>query len=169
MNWDAIAAIGELVGATAVLATLIYLAVQIRQNSRSIDQQNDVAAAEILQTRADSVTQLVALVANSEENVNVFAKLTTSNDVRPEDLDPSERIRASLLLTAIRSNFENTFLQYKQGFLPEEFYQDVAVRNCVTYGNALLAFNLPLSKSFREELERILERDAQPQQIRSDD
>jgi hypothetical protein len=33
MNWDAIGAIGEIVGAVAVLITLIYLAMQIRQNS----------------------------------------------------------------------------------------------------------------------------------------
>jgi len=33
MNWDAIGAIGEIVGAIAVLITLIYLAIQIRQNS----------------------------------------------------------------------------------------------------------------------------------------
>ena len=31
MNWDAIGALGELLGATAVLITLIYLAVQVRQ------------------------------------------------------------------------------------------------------------------------------------------
>jgi hypothetical protein len=30
MNWDAIGAIGETVGAVAVIATLFYLAVQIR-------------------------------------------------------------------------------------------------------------------------------------------
>ena len=30
MNWDAIGAIGELVGALAVFLTLIYLATQIR-------------------------------------------------------------------------------------------------------------------------------------------
>jgi hypothetical protein len=33
MNWDAIGAIGEIVGALAVLITLIYLAMQIKQNS----------------------------------------------------------------------------------------------------------------------------------------
>jgi len=36
MNWDAIGAIGEIVGAAAVVVSLIYLAVQIRvQNSES--------------------------------------------------------------------------------------------------------------------------------------
>ena len=34
MNWDAIGAIGEVVGALAVLITLIYLANQIRQSNR---------------------------------------------------------------------------------------------------------------------------------------
>jgi hypothetical protein len=30
INWDAIGAVGEIVGAIAVLATLIYLVIQIR-------------------------------------------------------------------------------------------------------------------------------------------
>jgi hypothetical protein len=35
MNWEALGAIGELVGAAAVIATLLYLATQIRQNNTS--------------------------------------------------------------------------------------------------------------------------------------
>jgi hypothetical protein len=34
MNWEAIGAIGEVGGAIAVVATLLYLAAQIRQNKR---------------------------------------------------------------------------------------------------------------------------------------
>ncbi len=37
MNWDAIGAIGEIAGAIAVVATLLYLSKQIRQNSRSVE------------------------------------------------------------------------------------------------------------------------------------
>ena len=37
MNWDAVAAIGEAVGGIAVIASLIYLAVQIRQ-SRELER-----------------------------------------------------------------------------------------------------------------------------------
>ena len=36
MNWEALGAIGEIVGAVAVVLTLGYLAVQIRQNTRSV-------------------------------------------------------------------------------------------------------------------------------------
>ncbi len=36
MNWDAIGAIAELLGAIGVIASLVYLATQIRQNTRSV-------------------------------------------------------------------------------------------------------------------------------------
>ena len=35
MNWDAIGAVGEILGAGAVVATLAYLAIQVRQTNRS--------------------------------------------------------------------------------------------------------------------------------------
>ncbi len=37
MNWEAIGAIGELMGATAVVVTLLYLVKQIKQNTESTD------------------------------------------------------------------------------------------------------------------------------------
>jgi len=33
MNWEAIGAVGEIIGAMAVVLSLIYLAIQVRQNS----------------------------------------------------------------------------------------------------------------------------------------
>ena len=36
MNWDAIGSIAEVIGALAVLITLAYLAVQVRQNSTQL-------------------------------------------------------------------------------------------------------------------------------------
>ena len=39
MNWEAIGAIGEIVGAFGVIVTLIYLALQIKQNSKTIEAQ----------------------------------------------------------------------------------------------------------------------------------
>ena len=37
MDWGAIAAVGEILGAVAVVVTLLYLAKQIRQNSRAVE------------------------------------------------------------------------------------------------------------------------------------
>ena len=40
VNWAAIGAIGELIGGAAVIATLIYLAIQLRQNTKGIRAQS---------------------------------------------------------------------------------------------------------------------------------
>ena len=40
MNWDAIGAIGELIGAAGVIATLLYLATQIRQSGENARTQS---------------------------------------------------------------------------------------------------------------------------------
>jgi hypothetical protein len=35
MNWDAVGAVGETIGSIAVLITIVYLALQVRQNNRN--------------------------------------------------------------------------------------------------------------------------------------
>jgi hypothetical protein len=37
MNWEAVGAIGEVAGALVVAATLAFLVVQVRQNSKAIN------------------------------------------------------------------------------------------------------------------------------------
>ena len=44
MNWEAVSAIGEIVGAMAVLLTLIYLAVQVKQ-TRKLQQAEAIRVA----------------------------------------------------------------------------------------------------------------------------
>ena len=46
MNWEAIGAIAELLGAFGVIASLIYLATQIRQNSRQLMGASLIAVHE---------------------------------------------------------------------------------------------------------------------------
>jgi hypothetical protein len=74
MNWDAIGAIAELVGAAAVFISLLYLAVQIRDSKKS-DQI--IAAAQA----ASAVTNgLVSLcVRQSFATCTDVARLTTSH------------------------------------------------------------------------------------------
>jgi len=38
MNWEIITAIGEIIGALAVVISLIYLAKQIRQNTKQVEE-----------------------------------------------------------------------------------------------------------------------------------
>ncbi|RLA55166.1 MAG: hypothetical protein DRQ65_04760 [Gammaproteobacteria bacterium] len=156
MNWEAIGAIADIVGATAVLATLIYLALQISQNSRLIGQQNDMARAQTIQLRADSVAQLIALIVNSEASIATWTKVMANQEITPTDLDPIERTIAVSILTALRANLENIYLQHQEGFLPDDVYEDVGAQLFALYGPLLLSFKLPLTKGFRAELIRLL-------------
>ena len=100
MNWEAIGAVAEVCGALAVLVTLIYLAVQIRQ-------QNQVARAQVGQQRADSIIQLVSFYLNSEDDFSLFMKITSNDDIKPTNLLESEQIRARMILLPLRANLEN--------------------------------------------------------------
>ncbi|MDX1507808.1 MAG: hypothetical protein R3358_05985 [Woeseiaceae bacterium] len=40
MNWDAVSAVAEVVGVIAVVVSLIYLAVQVKQNTNQLRQEN---------------------------------------------------------------------------------------------------------------------------------
>jgi len=53
MNWEAVSTIAEVIGAVAVVASLIYLAIQIRQNTRQVEQQARGQRFVVLGTLAD--------------------------------------------------------------------------------------------------------------------
>ena len=70
MNWDALGAIAELLGAIAVFTA--YLTVQVRQNS-GFGAQNKFSAAQIMQARTDTLTQVIA-TSSSAENLAALKK-----------------------------------------------------------------------------------------------
>ena len=77
MNWDAIGAVGELVGATAVVVTLVYLSVQLRQNTAA--SQNATWQAILRQLGDLDVLEattpgLSVLMAAAEENPESISK-----------------------------------------------------------------------------------------------
>ena len=141
-------AVGEIVGALAVLATLIYLAVQLRY-------QNKIAAAQIQQMRADANNQMGMPIWSSAENFALLHRIITE-ELGPAELDSADLFRAQMLLGPFRGSLENTFLQYQSGFVSDEVYDSVSVPNCATFGPAFLRFGLALGESFRAELLRII-------------
>ena len=67
MNWDAIGAIGEIVGALAVLVTLIYLALQIRQAKKQISLIG-------IQERAKQIQNLMLPIATDPSLASIIMK-----------------------------------------------------------------------------------------------
>jgi hypothetical protein len=66
LNWEAIAAIGEIVGALAVVLTLAYLASQVKTARRATIDQNTL-------TRATGVREkILQIVENDELRINLI-------------------------------------------------------------------------------------------------
>lgn len=122
MNWEVIGAIGEILGAVGVIATIGYLAIQIRQNTRT--QQSAIAHAT-----AASRTSWYDLVISKPEIGEIWNK----GNAQPELLTAQERSRFVWMLARIFSNLEEFHLQFQHGMLPE--VQWIVYRN---FGRTML-------------------------------
>ncbi len=155
-------ALGEFVGAIAVVVTLAYLAVQIRQNTHAMDESKRLALAQTYQMRADALQTMLVQASESEHSGPIITKLTSAG--YPEDaasldqLSANERGRFRQWQIAQQTHWDNMYYQYQQGFLDEEYYRGefrVRVGRLAPIWNAL---NVTGSRpSFEEEIERILE------------
>ena len=121
-------ALGEFLGSIAVLATLVYLSVQIRQNTRTMDESKKLALAQTYQMRSDALQMMLVRAADSEHIGPIITKLTGYG--YPEDigaldqLSSVERGRVRMWQIAQHAHWDNMFFQYQQGFIDNEYYRD---------------------------------------------
>ena len=112
MNWDAIGAMAELTGAIGVIASLVYLASQIRQNTSAMKGTTQ----ESVVTRN---TSWAVAIGSSPD----LADLLTHGHRDYDSLPASERLRYGHMMLAAMKGAEATFYQYKRGLVEEELWQ----------------------------------------------
>lgn len=116
---------GEFIGAIAVVITLAYLVVQVRQNTQMI-------RANIRQARSDSSVSLYSLGATSQI-AEVRAK-----ELKGEDLTDVEEQRAFLWHIATWRGQQTIFFQSQEGLLDEQTASEQAgvVRSLMAFPSA---------------------------------
>lgn len=92
MNWDAIGALAELMGAIGVVVTLVFVAVQVRHSARATDSNSDELRATRLRYAADSVSRFSELIASNKEVASIWRR-----GVVGEELDQDEATQFSWL------------------------------------------------------------------------
>jgi hypothetical protein len=112
MNWEAIGAVGEVLGAAAVVATLGYLAVQIRQNSRAVKN----SAAQSLLSEANESLR----VASSHPTT---ARAVILGQTLFDELSEGEKAQFITWIFAWMRTIEQAYLQYVQGYIDEEIWE----------------------------------------------
>ena len=115
MNWEALGAIGELVGGIAVIATLIYLAIQVKQSKTLLERNEKISLSQMYQARADArMSQLMAQAQSGK------AELISSIWGRPDlvdELEGEDREIVRQYMTATMVHQDNIVYQAKLGLL----------------------------------------------------
>ena len=112
MNWEAIGAIGEIVGALGVIISLIYLATQIKRSDQT-------ARAESLQSVLDGYRDRSVVPSFMNPEIpDLFAKGLTHF----EELEPSEKRRFFYLFAENIFQTQQAMQLFHRGLLPKVDY-----------------------------------------------
>ena len=109
MNWEAISAVSDFLAALAVIVTLGYLAVQIRQNTSTLK-------STATQGAHDQTAALYDLLASDSELSEIFVRGLEA----PDTLDESETARFFSLLMSATFKMQNWYMQTESGAIEGE-------------------------------------------------
>ncbi|MGR8949741.1 MAG: hypothetical protein ACU84Q_16995 [Gammaproteobacteria bacterium] len=158
MNWEAIAAINEAIGAAGVIITLAYLAIQLRSHNQALRIQN-------MQERASASSKVFALQATAETMESAIAKAWATG----EELSVTEHHAIESYISMFLLSAECDLRVFQEGLMPIEDW--TPIRNQIK----LLFYATPaktwwtditrqiVTKSFALEVDSVItEIDAQP-------
>ncbi len=100
-------AIGELVGGVAVIVTLIYLALQVRQNTRQFSRNVEATQLAVFERSVESGDRLRELFLLHPDLLALLLKGYDSY----KELDKSEKIRFGMLLRNIFSAAQGAYVR----------------------------------------------------------
>lgn len=114
MSIQDLGALGELVGSIAVVISLIYVALQLRENTRSMQA---VEANEV----AQSLQQFSENILRDPVSRRLYREYILA-EVRYEDVSEEDRFDLHLLLQAAFMNLWRSFKASKLGYSDEELW-----------------------------------------------
>jgi hypothetical protein len=97
-------ALGEFVGSIGVIATLVYLAIQIRQNSMA-------TKAQAVQSTSDKMIDISLAMSADASYADLFNRAASDFS----KLDPGERVRTGWLWFAVMRGQETLYHHYLEG------------------------------------------------------
>ncbi len=117
LTLEGLGSIGELIGGLAVAVSLVYLAIQVRQGTKT-------TRAEMLQQHSLSLQSTLLAIGSDAQASRVLNAGLRSWD----DLSGEEQGQFSLMMAGTFQGFESIFHQYRSGLLEEELWQSYQTR-----------------------------------------
>lgn len=127
MNWEAIAAAAEVIGVIAVVISLVYVAHEVRSNTKALQAAAGFDSADGMASLNEGLAQAVIGGAGYQECgesrfVEVMAKVyDPSGSV--EEMTLSDQAVVGLINRAVFQRIEGEFYLYEHGFLDPSQWQ----------------------------------------------
>ena len=112
MNWDAIGAVAEVVGAIAVIVSLVYLALQIKAQNKQAKLAANHGMFRELRSASQNVGDLAAIFVRA------------NNDY--QSITEEEAIRLVVYTTNLIRAWESAFLEYQEGNLDARVWESLS-------------------------------------------
>ena len=109
MSLEQLAYLSQIAAGAAVVASLLFVGVQVRQFT-------DAMAAQTRQHVASSWFIIAQLVS---DNADAFGAGLTSENAGFADLSPEDRLKFVSVIFALYKHYENIFLEYRAGRIDE--------------------------------------------------
>ena len=123
MSIQDLGAIGDLIAAIGVVASLFYLAVQIRQNTRQIDENIKASKAAAVNTSLQLISNNRIAIYSDEGTAGIWQR--GLND--PNSLDALEKLRFRVIFSNVMDALFNTYsLTKATNFSPETWASQIA-------------------------------------------
>lgn len=116
MNWDAIGAIGETIGAIAVVISILYLSIQIRSNTRATKASASFDATHSWATSNEQVPQF------SDELLEAFNR-SYDPVASQSDFSDIENIRIGAHMRALFQKLEGQYYLHRYGYLETDIWK----------------------------------------------
>ena len=149
MNWSAVGAVSEVIGAGAVVISLVYLAAQVKQATK-------IARATTRNAIAESAQALSQDVIDNRDMAEIFVK-----HLNGEELQAVEALRMQARCYRDLRHWENIYYQVRAGLLTADewsgFRKNLALLFAIEAYREYWAHEAELySDAFREQIDSII-------------
>lgn len=112
MNIEGFAQLAEIVSSIGVIVSLIYVSVQVRQNTRALK------ATTYNEVTANSVSIMSPWHAHPE-----FAEFLVRMLADPDSATPAQKLRFHVMLLTAFRHWDNLYYQFRNGALDREMWE----------------------------------------------
>ena len=114
------AAIAEIVGAVAIVVTIIYLAVQVKHSRESLDANTRAIRGQAISDVTSNIADHMAMITQGHDVANVIKRMGAD-----EILESEDALLLDMTMTAVFVARQNEYFQWKSGLLEDAVFRSL--------------------------------------------